>query len=156
MEATEKASRKEDDKMRVEDLSVWSFGMTGIIAGLLAGVLNNAWMSIFPLVTSHDAGPAFVDAMSVSILSFSTMFLGALIYYMLCNLSMNRGTRIYMSIATVLTLASIYLPFNPEIITGFFSHNGNMSGFMEMTLPMHIMAGLIGILFIPWLVYQNR
>jgi phage shock protein PspC (stress-responsive transcriptional regulator) len=137
-----------------ESLSLWNFSTAGVIAGLVAGVLNNLWIMIYPLATSYKV-PGGIDTMSVTIFSFFPMLVAGIVYYLICLSGFKKGTKIYLIAGGIFLLMSFYFPLFPETI-GFIFPEGVPKGFAALTIPMHIFAGAMALILIPKFVKANH
>lgn len=137
-----------------ESLSLWNFATGGVIAGLVAGVLNNLWIMIYPLVTSYKV-PGGIDTMSVTIFSFFPMLIAGIVYYLFCLSGFKKGTKSYLIIGGIGLIASFYFPLFPETL-GFIFTEGVPKGFAVFTIPMHVFAGAMALILIPKFVKANH
>lgn len=134
--------------------SLWKYSIAGVLAGLIAGIANNIWILIYPYVAGMDAPPG-VDAMSVSVFSFLPMLLAGFFYYFISMKDASRGTKVFIALGVLAFLASLYGPFNPDQMGAFFQTGEVPSGFALFTIPMHIIAALTALVFMPRFVMSE-
>jgi len=112
----------------------------GGIAGLLAAGLNNIW-SLLAQALGSVPPPGFPFAVSVS--SIFPLLVGAMLYFMLVRYFHN-GSKVYTVVAVLFLLLSLY----PSLY--YAGPSGEPTqGFTLLTLPMHLIAGSLGIWGIP-------
>ncbi len=134
--------------------SLWKYSIAGVLAGLIAGIANNVWILIYPFVSGMDAPPG-VDAMSVSVFSFLPMLLAGFFYYFISMKNASRGTKIFIGLGIVAFLASLYGPLNPDQLGALFQAGEVPAGFALFTIPMHIIAALTALVFMPRFVMSE-
>lgn len=141
----------------MEDLSLWSFSLSGVIGGLGAGILNNLWIMVFPYVTTYSEETIpHIDSITVTILSFFPVFLAAFAYYFMCAKGIARGTKIYVTAGVIILLGSLYFPLFPSSLNGVLPEIFMGEAFAVFTIPMHIIASAFALIIIPWFVKSNH
>lgn len=148
MSVTDTAVAKSDNR------SAWTYAISGVLFGLLAGILNNVWILVYPLITSYEVPKiqGLLDVMRVSVASFIAMVVASLVYFMFTMNNDQKGTRIFQILGTLGLLASFYIPLNPS---QFLSPEQLHDGFAIFTIPMHIITGGIAIWAIPRFIHSD-
>ncbi|MBL0742073.1 DUF6069 family protein [Chryseolinea lacunae] len=113
----------------------------GAIAGLLAAGLNNLWSLVAQALGSVPP-PGFVFAVCVS--SIFPLLVGGVFYFMLMKL-FPKGALIFTVASCLFLLLSLYPTVAPPAPNGLTT----TKGFTLLTLPMHLIAGALGIWGIP-------
>jgi len=134
--------------------SLWKYSIAGVLAGLIAGIGNNLWILVYPFVSGLDAPPG-VDAMSVSVFSFLPMLAAGFFYYFISMKNAARGTKIFVILGMIIFLSSLYGPFNPDQMGVLFKTGQVPDGFALFTIPMHIIAALSALVFMPKFVMSE-
>ncbi|SHH96598.1 hypothetical protein SAMN04488109_6292 [Chryseolinea serpens] len=113
----------------------------GGIAGLLAAGLNNIW-SLLAQAMGSVPPPGFPFAVTVS--SIFPLLVGAMLYFMLVRF-FPKGALLYTAVAVLFLLLSLY----PTLYYARLDNMPPTKGFTLLTLPMHLIAGGLGIWGIP-------
>jgi len=113
----------------------------GGIAGLLAAGINNIW-SLLAEAMGSVAPPGFPFAVTVS--SVFPLLVGAMLYFMLVRF-FPKGALLYTAVAVLFLLLSLY----PTLYYAGPDGMAPTKGFTLLTLPMHLIAGSLGIWGIP-------
>jgi len=113
----------------------------GGIAGLLAAGINNLW-SLLAQVLGCIPPPGFPFAVTVS--SVFPLLVGAMLYFMLVRF-FPKGALLYTAMAVLFLLLSLY----PTLYYAGPDGVAPTKGFTLLTLPMHLIAGGLGIWGIP-------
>lgn len=157
---TETVNSQAEDSVNTEteeELSLWSFSLSGVIGGLGAGILNNIWIMAFPYITTYgEDNIPVIDSITVTILSFAPVFLAAFAYYFMCSKGIARGTKIYVSLGILVLLGSLYFPLFPQTLEGYLPEEYMSEAFATFTIPMHIIATAFALIIIPWFVKSNH
>lgn len=157
---TETVHSKVEDSVNTEaaeELSLWSFSLSGVIGGLGTGILNNIWIMAFPYITTYgEESIPVIDSITVTILSFAPVFLAAFAYYFMCSKGIAKGTKIYVSLGIIVLLASLYFPLFPSTLEGYLPEEYMGDAFAAFTIPMHIIATAFAVGIIPWFVKSNH
>lgn len=113
------------------------------IAMLVAVILNNVWMILYQTI-SENAFPDVIHFGSVTGASALPIAFAGLFFFLLAKY-FGRGKLIFIILASIFMLASLFGPMAPELPDGRIMPQG----FAALTVPMHLVAGLSAILFIP-------
>ncbi len=119
------------------------FLLGGLIAGIIAAVLNNVYSIAYTAATGLSAAQ-FINPGSVTILSALPLLIGSLVYFGLSRWT-DRATLLFVIGTAVLVLLSLGGPFSPTMPDG----SPRPEGFVALTLPMHLAVGIASILIVP-------
>ena len=116
---------------------------TGILTGLAAVLINNAYFMAFYQNTSFNLLD-HVNMFAITLASLFPCLIGALIYYGLTYYS-EYPKVVYTVSGCVFLILSLLAPFS------VFMPDGSPipPGFRELTLPMHLVTGVLALLVIP-------
>ncbi len=126
--------------------SIKQFLIGGLVAGLLATVLNNIYSVIYTAWTGFSI-PEIINPISVTLASIVPLLTASCLYYLLERFT-TKGTTIFVILAVVVTIVSFAGPLGSSLPDG----TPTPDGFAGLTLPMHIFAGLAVIIVIPTFV----
>lgn len=124
--------------------------LAGIFAGLIIAVINNFYSFVYSAVTGVSM-PDVIHFGSVAGASVVPAVIGGLIYYGLSKVTA-RATLIFMIGAGLFALASCYGPLQDQLPDG----RQVPAGWVGLTLPMHLIAGLVAVVFIPVYVHRGK
>jgi hypothetical protein len=132
--------------MRTQTLTTHSVTLigamkAGLIAGCITAVLNLVWYYIATAMGSVPP-PAFIAPIIFS--SIIPVLVGAALYYVLVRFT-TKGKMIWIILATVFALVSLF----PTFATSLPDGSPVPTGFTLLTLPMHLITGLVAIFIIP-------
>jgi len=113
------------------------------ISAAIAVVLNHIWNQIATNVLSAQSVPG-PWLLMLTLSSIIPLLLGGLVYFLLEKYTSN-GTKIFIGLALVLTVFSIFGNFKPTLPDG----TPTPYHFALLTVPMHFIAGLSAALGIP-------
>jgi len=125
------------------------FLLGGLIAGLISAALNNIYSVAHAGLTDFSI-PDVIHFGSITGASIVPTTIGALCYFGLSRFT-SKATLIFIIVASVFTLLSCFGPLQGELPDG----SPAPDGWIGLTLPMHIIAGLVAVLFIPKYVYRK-
>ena len=128
--------------MRTAAVSFVKSIKAGVMVGFLAAGANNVWSFCAQLMGS-EAPPGF--ALSVAVSSLLLCVAAALLYYLLLK-TWRKGHQAFVAVVMVLVLASLYAPFG---VQQFADGTPVGEGFALLTVPMHLITGVLGIKVIP-------
>lgn len=114
-------------------------------AGLIAALLNNAYGALFGLLTGNSH--PLINVVSVSLASLIPMLVAGLAFFILHRLTA-RAAVLYALGAGVLAALSLAGPLAGPLPDG----SQPPAFFAALTLPMHLIAGLVAIFGLPRLV----
>lgn len=147
MSVTDTAIAKSDHR------SAWTYAIAGVLFGLLAGILNNIWILVFPYVTPYEVPkiPGLLDVMRVSVVSFLAMLIASLVYFLFTMNNDEKGTKIFQLLGFLGLLGSLYIPMRPEQFLGDMVYDG----FAIFTIPMHVITAVIAVWAIPRFIHSD-
>ena len=124
----------------------WRYVVGGMVASAIAATINLAWRNAYPGLTGYTV-PAAIDPVSVAVATVLSIWLAAGVYLLL-----SRGfviaTPLYV-IGCVATAATTCIaPFTPVLPDGM----PVPPGFPLLTIPMHLIAGLMAAVVVPLVV----
>lgn len=125
------------------------FLIGALVAGAIAAILNNLYSFTYTAITGFGV-PDVINMGSITMSSFIPAILGALFYFALSRFT-SKATSIFVVVSVVLIIVSFAGSFAPELPDG----TPTPEGFAALTLPMHIIAGLV-IIFILTRYVQGR
>lgn len=116
----------------------------GLITGIIAAVLNNAYAIIYMEVTNF-LPPTEINALSISMATFLAAILATFVYF---------GLTVYSSYPNIAYIVggifflgvSLLAPMSKTLPDGTFTPEG----FAGLAVPMHIISGLLILLIIPY------
>ncbi len=135
--------------VNVSKPSIVKFLLAGLIAGAIAAALNNLYHLIYSGITGFSL-PEVIHFGSITIASILPVLVGALFYFALTRFT-SKATLIFLVAGVLFTLISLGGPFNFQLPNG----SPAPSGFVGLTLPMHLIAGAAALYFIPKYVNRN-
>lgn len=131
-------------------VSLKRYLMGGLLAGIIAAVLNNIYHTAYTAITGVEA-TVVINYVTVSIASIVPLVLAALVYYFLSK-ETKQPTMIFIVITIFLTITSSGL----MAISHFPDRTPVPEGFVGLALPMHYIAGAVAAIFIPWYVSAGK
>lgn len=124
----------------------WRYLLGGVLAAASAAAANLAWRRAFHDLTGYTL-PALIDPASVVMASVLSVLLAAGVYLLL-----SRGfviaTPLYVAGCLMTAGASCIAPFTPVMPDG----TPVPPGFPLLTIPMHLVAGLMAAVVVPIVV----
>jgi hypothetical protein len=124
----------------------WRYVLGGALAAALAAAVNLAWRRAFPGMTGH-ALPDLIDPASVVLASVLSVLLAAGVYLLLSR-GFTIATPLYVFGCLLTAAVSCIAPFTPVLPDG----SPVPPGFPLLTVPMHVIAGLMAAIVIPIVV----
>ena len=124
----------------------WRFALGGALAAAAAAAGNLAWRSTFTSMTG-ELVPALIDTTSVATASALSVLLAAGIYLLLAR-GLTIATPLYILGCLVTAGASCVATMTPLMPDG----SPTPPGFMQLTVPMHLFAGLAAAVIVPLVV----
>lgn len=130
--------------------SAWKFIIGGFLAGLIATAINSIWFVIFPIIYDSEFPPQ-LDELSLAFASIGSMVLAALFYYVVSLKSYAFGTKVYLTVVTIVSILSTLVQFFPELLIqyGILEASAVPENLALITVPFHIATALVALLFIP-------
>ncbi|MFN8488305.1 MAG: DUF6069 family protein [Caldilineaceae bacterium] len=116
-----------------------SYLLGGIAAGVVTAVLNNLWNLIYPAIGGVSA-PEVVNLTSITLASILPLLIAAVGYFILARYAKN-PTPVFQGVTIALALLTIAGSLNPPMPVP--------DGFVGLSAPMHVIAGLVGAFVIP-------
>lgn len=118
----------------------------GLIAGVIAAVINNVYAFAYTAVTGNSI--ALVGPVTITISTTLAILLGSLGYYIVARFVPARATLIFTIGTLVLAALSLGGSFASQLPDGSTAP----VWFAALTAPMHIIAGLVCAFGVPRLV----
>lgn len=126
------------------------FLIGGLLAGVIAAVLNNIYHTAYTAVTGVEA-TVVINYVTVTIATIAPLILAALVYYGLSR-NTRHPTMIFLILTIFLTITSSAL----MAISHFPDRTPVPDGFIGLALPMHYIAGTVAAIFIPMYVSAGK
>jgi hypothetical protein len=124
----------------------WRYVVGGLVAAACAAAANLVWRGMFPGLTGYTV-PQLIDPTSVVLATVLSVLLAAGVYLLL-----SRGfiiaTPLYVVGCLATAIATCVAPFTPVLPDGM----PVPAGFPLLTIPMHMMAGVIAATVVPIVV----
>lgn len=127
-------------KSKVQIKQVLKFA---IVAALISALGNNLYMLTYEAITGLSF-PEVIHFGSVTLSSVLSALFGGILFFFMAKF-FHKGKTIFMVLTALFTLASLGGPMAPELPDG----TPTPDGFAALTLPMHLISGLIILLVIP-------
>lgn len=124
----------------------WRFVIGGMVAAAGASAANLAWRRAYPEVTGYPL-PQIIDPSSVVLASVLSVLLAAGVYLLLSR-GFTIATPLYVLGCLFSAGASCIASFTPMLPDG----SPTPPGFPLLTMPMHMMAGLMAGIVVPVVV----
>ncbi|NBV42786.1 hypothetical protein EBR96_08490 [bacterium] len=116
---------------------------SGIFVGLFISVVNNVYAAVFIMATGIPVRE-LINFKSVTVASTVPAVLGAIIFWALCNW-VDQPEKRFRWLAAVGVVVSLAGPLSPILPSGVLPP----PGFVLLTIPMHIFAGILCMVLIP-------
>ncbi len=126
------------------------FLIGGLIEGVLAAILNNLYSYVYTATTGFSI-PQVINFGSVTGASIIPAVIGGVFYYLLSRFT-SKATIIFVSVGVVFTLLSLASPLQSQLPDG----TPTPQGFAGLTLPMHIISGVVVIYTLVKYVNRNK
>ena len=124
----------------------WRYVVGGMVASACAAAINLAWRDAYPGLTGYTV-PALIDPVSVVIATVLSIWLAAGVYLLL-----SRGfviaTPLYVVGCLATAATTCIAPFTPVLPDGM----PVPPGFPLLTVPMHLIAGVVAAAVVPVVV----
>jgi len=137
------------NKRMIEKPKFTRFLIGGLIAGIISAVLNNLYSVVYTLIIGHGASE-IINIGSITGASILPTIVGALLYFGLSKFT-TKATLIFIIAGIILAIISCAGAFGNELADG----TPTPEGFVGLTVPMHLIAGLVAVLFIPKYTYRK-
>jgi hypothetical protein len=124
----------------------WRFVIGGMVAAAGAAAANLAWRRVYPATTGYPL-PQIIDPASVALASVLSVLLAAGVYLLLSR-GFTIATPLYAMGCLLSAGASCIAPFTPMLPDG----TPTPPGFPLLTIPMHLMAGVMAAIVVPLVV----
>jgi hypothetical protein len=121
----------------------WRFVIGGMVAAAGAAAANLAWRRAYPTLTGYPL-PQIIDPTSVVLASALSVLLAAGVYLLLSR-GFSIATPLYVMGCVLSAVASCIAPFTPMLPDG----TPAPPGFPLLTIPMHLIAGLMAAIIVP-------
>lgn len=127
----------------VQRVSIRDYLIAGVIAGVLAAIINNVYHLSYSSITGVEV-PQVINVITVSLASLVPLVLASLVYYFLVN-NTKQPTVIFVIMTIFLTICSM----GSMAVPVFPDRDVVPEGFYGLALPMHFIAGGIAAVVIP-------
>ncbi|WP_291986446.1 hypothetical protein [Luteitalea sp.] len=124
----------------------WRYVIGGTLAAAGAAAANLAWRDAYPGLTGYPV-PPLIDPTSVVVATVLSVLLAAGVYLLLSR-GLVIATPLYVIGCLITAAASCVAPMTPVMPDG----NPVPPGFPELTIPMHLIAGLMAAIVVPLVV----
>jgi len=118
----------------------------GMVAAAIAAAVNVAWRDAYPGLTGNTV-PDLIDPVSVVIATVLSILLAAGVYLLLSR-AFVIATPLYVFGCLTSAATSCIAPFTPVLPDGM----PVPAGFPLLTIPMHLIAGLMAATVVPIVV----
>lgn len=125
-----------------ERVSLMQFVTGAVLAGIVIAILNNVYHLIYTSVSGVKS--SVINVGSVTAFSLIPVFAGAFIYYALSRFT-RYSTFLFITGALLFTFISLAEPLSPTLPDG----SPKPEGFVALTVPMHLIAGILTVIIIP-------
>ncbi|MGI8671689.1 MAG: hypothetical protein ACR2LU_03680 [Luteitalea sp.] len=132
------------------DRPAWRFVAGGVLAAALAVAGNLSWRAAFPSITGYVV-PDVIGTIPVILSSVLSVLLAAGIYLLLAR-GLTIATPLYVVGCLAVAAASCVVAFMPAMPDG----TAPPAGFPLLTIPMHLLAGLMAAAVVPLVVVTGR
>jgi hypothetical protein len=120
----------------------------GLVASIASIVLNNAYFAIYPSVTGFSR-PEIIHVMGIVGASTVPTLIGALLYWGMSRVT-GKASIISRIVGGLFAVVSCANAFGDQLPDG----TAMPVGFAGLTVPMHLLTGLLAIVITPW--WANR
>ena len=127
-----------------------AFLMGAFISGIIGAILNNVYGSLYSSVTGFSL-PEVVNVFSITLASILPVLVGGLFYFALSRFT-PKATLIFIIVGAVFTFVSLASPLQPQLPDG----SPTPGGFAGLTLPMHIISGVVVLYVLPRYVTKGK
>ena len=124
----------------------WRYGAGGMVAAAIAAAINVAWRDAYPGLTGYTV-PDLIDPVSVVVASTLSIWLAAGVYLLLSR-AFVIATPLYVFGCLASAATSCIAPFTPVLPDGM----PVPQGFPLLTIPMHLIAGVMAAIVVPIVV----
>ena len=124
----------------------WRYAIGGMLAAAGAAAGNLAWRNAYPGLTGYPI-PELIDPTSVVVASVLSVLLAAGVYLLLSR-GFAIATPLYVLGCLITAAVSCVAPMTPVLPDG----NPVPPGFPLLTIPMHVIAGLMAAVIVPLVV----
>ena len=124
----------------------WRYVIGGMVAAAIAAAVNVVWRDAYPGLTGNTV-PDLIDPVSVVIATVLSILLAAGVYLLLSR-AFVIATPLYVFGCLTSAATSCIAPFTPVLPDGM----PVPAGFPLLTIPMHLIAGLMAATVVPIVV----
>jgi hypothetical protein len=124
----------------------WRYVVGGLVAAAGAAAANLAWRDAYPGLTGYPV-PALIDPASVTLASSLSVLLAAGVYLLLSR-GFTIATPLYVFGCLTTAAVTCVAPLTPVLPDGM----PVPPGFPLLTIPMHLIAGVMAAVVVPSLV----
>ncbi|WKN29810.1 hypothetical protein PZB74_12620 [Porifericola rhodea] len=140
----------ENTNSRTNRLPISKYLIAGLLAGLIAAVVNNIYHLSYSAITGVEF-KVVVNVLTVTLASIVPLVLAGLVYQALDN-NTNKATVIFVIMTIFLTICSM----GSMAVPVFPNREEVPEGFYGLTLPMHFIAGGIAAIVIPRYIASQK
>jgi len=140
----------ENTNSRTNRLPISKYLIAGLLAGLIAAVVNNIYHLSYSAITGVEF-KVVVNVLTVTLASVIPLVLAGLVYQALDN-NTNKATVIFVIMTIFLTICSM----GSMAVPVFPNREEVPEGFYGLTLPMHFIAGGIAAVVIPRYIASQK
>jgi hypothetical protein len=122
------------------------FLLNGFIVGIISTLGNNLYNILYKSLTNIQVSD-FINLTTITSASMLLPIIGSM-YYFALNRITDKAFRIFIITTSIIVIISLFGPLQGQL------PNGQLApmGWIGLTIPMHILTGLISAWFIPSLV----
>ncbi len=129
-----------EEQAKVLKHSLATLITTGLIAGAVAAVINIVYMYIYESMGSFDS--TYINVYRVALASLIPCIFSGILLFIIYRLVKENAFKVFVGAVAFLTLVSLALPYSIKV-SEVAAQN---SGIMALTIPMHLVVGLVTIL----------
>ena len=126
------------------------FLIGGLIAGVVAAIINNLYAYVYTAITGVSV-PEVIHFGSITGASILPAVVASLVYFALSRFT-PKATLVFIGIGIVFTLFSFGGPLQSQLPDG----TPTPPGFAGLTLPMHLIAGVVVVYTLVKYVSRNK
>ena len=123
---------------------IGKFFLGGLLAGILGALVNNIYSFLYTSITGFSI-PKIIHLGSITSASILLVVVSSLFYFVLAKFS-SKAKLIYIIVGIIFMIFSFWAPLSSHLPDG----TPTPEGFAGLTLPMHVISGLLAFILIPW------
>lgn len=121
-----------------------------LISGIVVSILNNVYAMIYTFATDFSL-PEVINVVSITMASILPVLVSGMLYFILSRFT-TKATLIFIMVGALFTVASLAGPLQPQLPDG----TPAPAGFTALTIPMHIISGVVTLYLLPKYVTKER